>query len=270
MKSRNLSIRLFLILVFMPLFGSGQRDSLSLPEKTDRLSFSRAEKLFKKANTAYGNKEYRKALSLYKKVASDHEAASLYFNIGNCHFKRGAIPEAILYYERALVLDPRNSDIKHNLKLARDQTVDKIESVGGLGLKEWWEGFVTGRGPGTWPSIAIFFMIAGCTLMLLFFYGKSVFLRRVGFYLGVVGIIAALFCTYVSWQYVQYLDHSREAIVFADKVNVKGAPDPQGTDVFVLHAGTKVEILETQGSWQEIRIANGNVGWLKKDACKRI
>ncbi len=267
MKPINPLITSFLLFLFC--FPGTANDPIQDTGETE-LDRNKALEVFRKANSDYEEGDYRSALEKYQKVAKGYASASLFFNIGNCYFKMKRIPEAILFYERARRLDPGNEAIQHNLDLARQRTVDKVEAVPNVGLVEWWKGLIMGAGPATWPVFAVVFMVLASAFFLFFFYSQWVSLRKTGFYLGVIFLPCSLFCVYASWQYVHYMEDSGEAIILTDKVNVKGAPGPDSKDVFVLHAGTKVEILESRKKWHEIRIPDGHVGWIKKRTCEII
>lgn len=267
MKPINYLITSFFVFLFCvpgvakaPILDTGETE----------LDRNKALEVFRKANSAYEDGSYESALAKYQKVAKGYVSASLFFNIGNCYFKMKRIPEAILFYERAGRLDPGNKAIQHNLELARQRTVDKVEAVPNVGLAEWWKGVIMGRGPRTWPVFAIAFMVLASASFLFFFYSGWVPLRKTGFYLGTIFLPCSLFCVYASWQYGQSMEDSGKAIVMTDKVNVKGAPVKGSNDVFVLHAGTKVEVLETREKWHEIRIPDGHVGWIRKRTCESI
>ena len=67
-----------------------------------------------------------------------------------------------------------------------------------------------------------------------------------------------------------YLNNELDAIVFTPTVNIKSSPDENSKDIFVLHEGTKISLLDVVGDWQEIRISNGSIGWIKTSDIKKI
>ena len=62
----------------------------------------------------------------------------------------------------------------------------------------------------------------------------------------------------------------KNAIVTSASAYVKSSPDEKGNDLFIIHEGTKVEILDDYLAWKKIRIPNGSIGWLKNNEIEQI
>ncbi len=217
----------------------------------------------KDAEVAYTKEDYGKAIELYEGVLKTSGASpEIYYNLGNAYYKAGKMAPAILNYERALALDPGDGDIRFNLLMARQMTVDKIEPIDKFFLSKWITAFRNIGSVDSWANTGIvcFILFIGCAA--LFFFSRHIRLKKVGFFLGTALLIAVIVSNvFAKNQKNELVDHTH-AIVFAPTVTVKSSPDASGTDLFVLHEGTKVSIKSTLGEWSEIVLEDGNVGWM--------
>lgn len=220
-----------------------------------------------KANTAYQAGFYENAISLYEKVIKEGFTSSeLYYNLGNAYFKANNNPSAILNYERALKLDPGNEDLIYNLKVANNQIIDKIDQLPKLFYERWWLSLKQLNSTDGWAKLSIILCAVLFILVAVFLLSTSVKLRRL--LLASFLIVLFLMSTAFILAYETYSDavKQREAIVFDATLAVKSSPEDSGIDLFVIHEGLKVEILDELTGWREIRIANGSKGWVKSRA----
>ena len=219
----------------------------------------------KEAETAYAAEQYDKAIELYESILKSYgDSYELYYNLGNSYYKDGKIAHAILNYERALLIKPGDSDVRFNLELAKQQTVDKIEPIQEFFLIEWFDAVQNLFGVDSWATLGIvcFVLFIGC--LVLFFFSKWMRIKKVGFYLGILLFFVVIFANIFAYNQKNELVNRKGAIVFAPTVTVKSSPDNSGTDLFVLHEGTKVLIRSAIGDWIEIMFEDGNVGWINK------
>jgi tetratricopeptide (TPR) repeat protein len=227
--------------------------------------------VIKQANIEYSSGFYDHALELYLSVVEQgFESAELYYNIGNTFYKLNRIPEAILYYERALKLAPRDENIRFNLELARTHTIDKIESIHELFYERWFRSLLTIHHADGWGRLSIAFIFLAMTLAVVFLLTIRRWLRVISFYLGLVFIILSLVT--LSFAFAQHYQRTEktEAIIFEPSVTVKSSPSDSSIDLFVIHEGTKISITDQVGEWMEVRIASGSMGWLRADTVERI
>lgn len=223
------------------------------------------------ANAAYQRGDYYEARMLYDSVyRMDYQSAPLFYNMANSYFKLDNIPRAILFYERALKLDPGNPDIKQNLAMARELTIDKIEKVPKLFYERWWQNLLNTASADEWATVAISAFIILLAGAGLFFFSGPVFLRKAGFYAGLLAVIITVFSLMFAVKQHNNRVKDKAAIVFNPAITVKSSPDKSSVDLFVLHEGTKVYILDKLGKWYEIKIDNGSVGWIKQEAVEVI
>ncbi len=249
----NNRIKIFCLIA--ALFLSSASYAATLDE--NRQAFDNAGELYKKG-------EYEKALETYLSIEKDgYISESLYYNIGNSFFKTGQYAKAILYYERALVLDPSDDDASNNLDMAREYTVDRIEPVPEFILYTWGRNFIYSLSSNAWAGISLCFLVAAAAFVLLYFYGRSYGLRKASFF------VAAFCCLFMilsaAFSYVQKSEYenNKSAIIMAPVTSVKGSPDDSGKSLLILHEGTKVEVLEDLSSWKKISLSDGRQGWIK-------
>ena len=224
-----------------------------------------------RANEAYAQEDYIKAIELYEQTAREHGVSSdLYYNLGNAYYKHNEFAKAILNYERALLLNPGNEDARFNLDMANTHIVDKIDPVGRFFLSVWIDSMRSYLSSNTWAVIGIiafFLFIGGCYLYL---FTRSVRLKKMGFFGGIVVLLVAIMANCFAWGLNEKKEIRNEAIVFDATVSVKSSPAESGTDLFVLHEGTKVVVLSKVGEWSEVKISDGNRGWLPSAAIEII
>lgn len=225
----------------------------------------------KEAEQAYKQEDYYKAIELYEEILKTHgDSYGVYYNLGNAYYKAGRIAPSILNYERALLINPGDQDTRFNLEIAKLKAVDKIEPIGDFFIKEWFRAVQNRFSIDTWATIGIicFLLFIGCLIM--FFFSKWMRLRKTGFYLGIF-LLVLVFCTNIFAHIQKNAFINRVgAIVFTPTVTIKSSPDASGTDLFVLHEGTKVFVKSSLGEWDEIELEDGHVGWILQKDLEKI
>jgi tetratricopeptide (TPR) repeat protein len=224
----------------------------------------RADSLVLEGNRHYMNKEYDRAVDCYSQVINmGYIASSLYFNLGNAFFKQDNFPKAILYYEKARILDPVDEDIRQNLAIANSRIVDKIENMPEFFLKRWLNGASVLLSPDQWALVSLVIFSLSLAAFFVYLFTSNTGLKKFGFIAGVV--LVALTFTGILFmnKRKQLIRHSNGAIIIAPVVNVKSSPDEQGTSVFVLHEGTRVVLMDSVQQWKEVKIPDGNKGWIQ-------
>ena len=223
------------------------------------------------AAKAYNTRQYTESITQYEKIIDGgYESYALYYNLGNACFRNNEIAKSMLYYEKALKIAPNNEDIKHNIEVVNSKLIDKVEMVPELFYKRWWKLVVNLFDIETLAIVNIILLSLALLFIALYIAFSGILIRKISFWAGVfllflfgIGIIAAS-------QRNHYLISHHEAIVFTQTVNIKSSPDESSKDIFVLHEGTKVKLLDVVADWQEIRIANGSVGWIKLSDIRKI
>jgi tetratricopeptide (TPR) repeat protein len=232
---------------------------------------SAQEEMIKEAETAYTQENYLQAIERYEEIlkiyGNSHE---VYFNLGNAYYKADRLASAILNYERALLLNPGDAAIRFNLEVAKLKKVDRIDPIGEFFLIQWFRTIQNLVSVDTWASlgIACFILFIGC--LFLFFFSKWMRLKKTGFYLGIILLFIVICSNVFAWNQQKAIVERKGAIIFAPTVTIKSSPDASGTDLFVLHEGTKAFIKSSLGEWFEIELEDGNVGWIRQKDLERI
>lgn len=241
-----------LILIFIPFIATANESDISL-----------ARDQFSKGCEAYKAGEFESALGYFQQAETVSTGFAINYNLGNVYFKLNQIKESILYYERALKYEPSNEDVIYNLRLANDQIVDRIENLPKSNLNRWWRAFRYGMGPDGWGLIALMLAFFSGALFLLYTRKLKSHVRRIGFYGGLIGVILMVLSLSLAQSAKNFRVNDVSGIIFSDKVDVKGEPRAESTNILVLHAGTKVNILKEVEGWYEVEIASGDRGWLE-------
>lgn len=224
------------------------------------------------ADTLYAHGEYQKAANIYKSLLENNGAATeLYYNLGNCFYKTEDIAHSILYYEKALRLNPADEDIRANLTLVRSKTADKVTPPTEMFFITWWKTITNAQSITTWATIGIISFILFLAALCIYFISRNISLRRISFYSSFAMLTLTIFsnlCAYTQRHMQQIHD---EAIIMQPAVSVKSSPSASSTDLFVIHAGSKVLILDTDvEGWNEVHLEEGKQGWIPSDALEEI
>jgi len=224
-----------------------------------------SEQVFEQGNKQYVNENYSAAISLYDSIlTSGLESSELYYNLGNCHYKTNDWANAIWHYEKSLQINNNKKTI-HNLKLAKLKIIDRIEPLPQLFYKKWLVNLTQSLSTQVWQILTLFGVGLIFILQLIYQFTslKSKLITKI--FSGITVII--LLITQISY-------HNnftkKEAIIFSETITVNSAPTSSSTNLFTLHTGSKVEIIDSIGDWINIKIANGNSGWIAQNSIKEL
>ena len=230
-----------------------------------------ADSLFQAANTSYAEGNYRVAGEQYEAIlVRGFESGEVYYNLGNCYYNQENYPRAILNFERALLLDPGNDNIEHNLAKARIYTIDKIEEIPQFVIQRWINSVIILLHSNSWAILGLSAFVFLLIMLLVYFLSTNVSRKRAGFYLAVITLIISAGSYYLASKSKQLVVNSNGAIVMNATVTVKGSPRDTGTDLFIIHEGTKVSIVNSLDNWYEIILSDGKQGWLRNSAIEPI
>jgi len=223
--------------------------------------------LYTEANELFKKAEYPAAIEKYELVLkSNFVSGELYYNLGNAYFKTNQMPMAILCYERAKKLMPGDDDVDFNLSIANLKIVDKIEVMPRLFFYRWYDAAANMFGCDGWAITGVFSLLIAMLLFVLFRITEAQGLRKLFFYCGLLLLVFALKSFWFA--NIQYKAATGEntAIIFTPTLNVKSSPAVNGTNLFVLHEGTKVQLLDKVGDWSKIKLSDGNLGWVESSS----
>lgn len=236
------------------------------------MQFAGAAVTKQEADAAYQKNDFAKAIAGYEEIlGTQGESADIYYNLGNAYYKNKNVAKAILNYERALLLRPGDADIRFNLEMARSKTVDQITPTTEVFIVTWYKDLVNILGERDWSHIGIFSFIICLVAVTFYIFGKKLWLRKIGFVVAIILFVVTICANVFASKQKDKLVCRMGAIIMEPTVPVKSTPDEKGTDLFVLHEGTKVFIDDnSMKEWKEIRLEDGNVGWVKTSAIEVI
>lgn len=248
MRSLYVKILFVFLLILSVIPASGQDDR--------PLKFNKGVELYTASDYEGALREW---LDIYD---TGYRSAELAYNIGNVYFKLNDVPGSILFYERARLLKPGDNNINYNLQIARTLVVDKFEEIPELFFVRWFDFLSLMLHTNTWAVISIITFIAFLILLSVYIYSSRYKLKVISFWTAVLLLFISASSLAFTLRNRSLVYDSREAVIFSPSVNGKSSPDASGTDLFVLHEGTKVSIEDKVGEWYEVKLSDGNKGWI--------
>lgn len=226
---------------------------------------------YRDAIQLYKQADFRGAVDLFQQLAAEGFVSfDLFYNLGNSAYKNGDLGTSVLYFERALTLDPGNASVTHNLNVVRARLRDRVESIPLLFFVRWWNDLRGAHLPSvffTW-SVVFFWLLAAAAFV--FFGYRDVLFRRIALFAGLLFFTAFTASLVLSLQRSAELNGHRSAVVMATEVTVRSTPDESGVESFIIHEGLKVDITESKNSLYRIRLEDGKTGWVEKSVLTRI
>lgn len=223
------------------------------------------------ADTEYQKGNYQQAIRDYEEILKNGESAEIYFNLGNAYYRTDNITKAVLNYERARLLSPGDDDINFNLQFARSKTIDKITPESEMFFITWYKSLVNFTSVDNWAKTGILCIVMALLLVLLYLFGPQLMLRKIGFFGGLAFFVVFLLSNLFAFQQKQALDNRTGAIIISPSVNIKKTPAKNSADQFVLHEGTRVDIIDKgMTDWRCIRVGDGREGWIETKAIEEI
>lgn len=235
------------------------------------LGYTQNSELFDKATEFYNQGEYSKAIENYEQIIDNGEhSAELYFNLGNCHYKLNHIGPSIYYYEKALLLKPNDAEISNNLKYAQNMRLDAVEEMPRPVLARIYDGVVNIFSSDQWAYLAVALIMVFVLCYLAYYFLRIASQKRFAFITSILALVLGF--TSVVMAYLHYQDSKNDnpAIVYSKEVKITSEPNTNSEAVFILHEGTKVNIMEGLNGWRKIRIADGQTGWTKIENIKPL
>ncbi len=221
--------------------------------------------------TYYTAGSYSEALQVWNDIyRTGYRSANLDYNIGNAYFKLNNIPSAILFYERAYLLSPADENINYNLQVARTLIVDRFQEIPQLFFVKWYNFISLVLSTNTWAIISITTFILFLAFLSLYIYSPRHRNKVFGFWFALLFVFMSMSSLSFTIRNKSLVYNSHKAIITSPLANGKSSPDKSGNDLFVLHEGTKVTIADGVGDWLEIRLSDGNMGWVPANCLIKI
>jgi tetratricopeptide (TPR) repeat protein len=252
MKQKKTYILIFLCTIFLI------RSGISQDTNKDK---------FYQGVTYFNAGSYKEALQAWTDIYNTgYRSANLDYNIGNAYYKLNNIPSAILFYERAYLLKPADENINYNLQVARTLIVDRFQEIPELFFIKWYNFISLFLSTNTWAKISIGSFVLFLLFLSLYIYSTKYHQKIIGFWLAIFFIFFSLTSLAFTIRNKSLVFDSQKAIILSPLVNGKSSPDKSGNDLFVLHEGTKVTVEDKVGEWLEIRLSDGNKGWVTSNS----
>ena len=260
MKTQDLQLKYRSLIVILALICSAFLASAQTPQQ-----------LFETGNSQYAQNNFEEAIKNYEQVLdAGYESAELYYNLANANYRVNRIAPSVSDYEKALVLKPNDKAIKNNLQFAQNMTVDAITPLPENTFKKWWNQLLNLFSLDGWAIITVVLIMLFTLSFLVYYFGNKTVLKRSFFTIAFVSLGLGLLSLTLAFQAQSNEKNKRFAVVFSPEAEIKNAPNIGSDEVFVLHEGTKVRVIEEQGDWQMIRLADGQEGWIPKADVKLL
>lgn len=230
-----------------------------------------AQNNFEKANKLYQDAKYQEAVEAYQLlVKNNQESAELYYNIANCYFKLNQVAPSIFYYEKALLLNPDDIDIRNNLKFAQKKTIDEIKVIPKVGFAKIIRDFTASYHYNTWAWFTVGFGLLFLIAFWVYYFSSLTRNKRIFFslmFLFLIGLFISLSAAFFEKKQDQ---KDQPAIVFAEQTEMRSEPKKSSPSLLLLHEGAKVYVLEKRNNWKKIQLTDGTKGWIDPTAIKEL
>lgn len=221
------------------------------------------DSLYNRANDLYQEGDYEKALNLYREVLdAGVESPDLYYNMGNAAYRSNSIGYSMLYYEKALKMEPTHEDARHNLEFVSRYRVDAFDPVPEFFLKTWIRVMVQSMSERTWSVLALALFVVLMISILVYLFSHRLVLKKSGFFTALFGLLFFIISLLAARASHRDIIKPESGIIISPSVVVRSSPSEAGTELFILHEGTRVQLNEEVSEWQNIRVIDGREGWI--------
>lgn len=241
---------------------------------------SQAQSLAIQADSAYNQQDYNTAVRLYHQ-AMNNEGVSpqLYYNLGNTYYRLGKLGRSVLYYRRALNLDPSFSEARDNLAFVNTQILDKPEDDSSF-LGNLHRSILEKLSPNAWAWTAFALFAITLILAALYVFSSSIALRKVGFFGGFIFLVIFIYALVIAHQSSSGAFNTSYAVIITPTSNLSTSPGGQNENskIIPLHEGTVVEITDSivlpgetsSPLWYNVKINNSTSAWARSADLERI
>lgn len=234
-------------------------------------AFPQNATLFEEANEAYSEGDYEEAIAKYNEILDNGQTAvAVHFNLGNAYYKINEVAPSIYHYEKALQMAPNDKDVINNLEFARKMAVDDLGEVPQNAFQRWTSGILNLLGPSGWGWASVGLMLLFSLFFILYYFSRKPLQKRIFFITGLLLLFLAIVSVFLGYSRMTTEEGQVHSIVFTEEVEVKSEPSQGSLEVFTLHEGAKVEVLEEFQGWAKIGLPNGDQGWMEKPHLKEL
>ncbi len=229
------------------------------------------EELYVQAGQLYSSGDYSGAAAVYRKLFEDgYRSGDMFYNAGNAFFKSGDNASAILFYERARLIDPADEDINYNLQIARSRVTDKFETVPELFFVRWFNFLSLLTPTNTWALAALLLFIASLLLAVIFLTKARASGRLLSFWLSLAALVLSVLFIALAINNNSLINKNKNAVVTCSIVTGRSEPGENSSELFVIHSGTTVKVEKELGEYMEVQLPDGNKGWIRGDCLEKI
>ena len=230
------------------------------------------DSLWHDAVNGYSGGNYEVALRSFEELHTlGYTSPELYYNIANCYYKIGGhLGKAILNYERALLLNPSFEDAQVNLSIAKEYTLDKIDTIPEFVLVTYIKDIMQSGTANFWAILSLLFFAATVLLLLSFRFGSSTGVRKWSFAIALITLLLGLSTFGFAMKLNKLQTGKDQAVVMVPVTSVKHSPSISEQSYFILHEGTKVSVVDELGEWSRIELSDGRNGWINNSDIEKI
>lgn len=219
--------------------------------------------IFKEGNEIYKQNKFEEALTKYKSIEeTGFVADDLFYNMANCYYKLDKVAPAILYYKKALKINPNLDDAKFNLKMAKLRTVDKVEKLPETFFVKFWNWLANILTVHQWSIFSVAMAFFSAIAFILYFFLKSSVFKRISFVKSITAFILMIISIVIAHQQEAWEEANKDAVIMTENSYIKVAPNENSDDKFILHEGTEVLVVDQVDEWMRIKLADGKIGWI--------
>ena len=224
------------------------------------------------ADSAYVEEKYDRAVELYLQLAQENaKDAHLCYNLGCAYYRLDSIAKSILWFERAVLIEPDDKEITYNLDMVRTKTIDRFIPLHEMFFVKVYRSLVNMLSSYKWACLGISFFVVFLFALGLYLFSSRMALRKTGFFTAIVFVVLTLLSNVFAYQQLKYAESSKKGVIMDTSVTVKSTPSENGNDLFVIHEGTCVEIQDdSMNEWVQVRLSDGKMGWIEKKTFERI
>lgn len=216
------------------------------------------------AEEAYRKGDYETAINTYEQLlAKGSQSADLHYNLGNAYYRSKDLGKAILHLEKAVLLNPRDKDFQHNLRVVKQNLPDQFETIPPFFIQRWWDQLQAFLSPTGWGIVGLLLLWGGIAGLILWLRAESRSRRKQGFMAGIAALILCILPFAIGFSTIKEINNTQRAVILVAETNLKSAPDEISEAILQLHAGVSLTILDEIGDWKKIRLSNGEEGWVK-------
>lgn len=226
---------------------------------------------YAQAGELYSSGDFSGAAAIYRKLYEEgFRNSDLLYNAGNAFFKTGDYASAILFYERARLVDPADEDIGYNLQIARSRVTDRFETIPQLFFVRWFDFMALLAPTNVWAIIALALFVAAMLCAVIFLTIARAKGRLLSFWLAVVALLFSALTVSLALRNDSLVNHNSGAVITCSIVTGRSAPGDNGSELFIIHSGSKVTVEQELGGFLEVRLPDGHKGWIRSECMEKI